>query len=135
MKITDLKVGDIVKTRDGYGHVVFSNNLSPNGLGLFNAKSIGCSAYLSHYNDDLKHENDKRKDIMAVYKASEPNRYTYSVTCRILNEPEFNIEYYMAHYNDIKWDWERVEKKKMTVEEIEKILGYGIEIVSDRKEN
>lgn len=128
MKITDLKVGDIVKTRDGNGHIVLSNNTSPNGLSLFSRSSMGCYAYLSSYDENMNHKLHKAHDIIAVYKASEPNKnYGYSLTSDIMSVEDY------GNFNDynIKWDWVRNEKKKMTVSEIEKILGYGVEIVSE----
>lgn len=128
MKTTDLKVGDIVKTRDGNAHIVLSNNTSPNGLSLFSAVSMGCYAYLSSYDENMNHKLHESHDIIAVYKASEPNKnYAYQLTRDIMvivDTISFNA------YN-IKWDWERNEKKKLTVSEIEKILGYGVEIVSE----
>ena len=96
MKITDLKVGDIVKTRDGNGHIVLSNDISPNGLSLYSATSVGCYAYLSSYDENMNHRLHKSHDIIAVYKASEPNKnYIYQLTRDIMGiEDTINFNAY-----------------------------------------
>ena len=55
MTLNDLRVGDIVMTRNEEYFIVLSipKRFSENGLALFSKASFGCYAYLSDYNQDL----------------------------------------------------------------------------------
>ena len=131
MKVSDLKVGDICMQRNGTLCIVLSNNLSSNGLGLFdgNGNGIGgCVGYLGDYNDDLTYPRQESRDILAVYKASEPNMcaafgLTGAVFERVnANDVTFNI-----------WTWQGNKEvvKEMTVAEIEKLVGSKVKIIKE----
>ena len=134
MKLSDLRVGDVVLFRDGCLYVVLSNPSDKTyGLALYN--HIKAVAYLCEYNEDMIYTDCTNKthlDILAVYKASEPHRWDGSIfTYHILSR-----EASVSKFNSIEWDWKRENefifeqpKKEMTVAEIEKELGYKIKIV------
>ena len=70
-----------------------------------------------NYNNDLTNAKYKELDIMVVEIANHPYAFT-------------NIQYNKSYR---KLVWKRKEPKKMTVAEIEAILGYKVEIVSEVK--
>lgn len=112
----DLKVGYVVKMRDGSLNMVMPNNNDE----LITVDASGGWMYLKRYNDclfnscnDLLVSNTSNFDIMEVYGRAKPNNETLKLDI-----------------SDRDLLWKREEAKKMTVEEIEKELGYKIEIVS-----
>lgn len=116
MKKFDLRTGHIVTTRDGYQYMVFLNAMAGMTGGMDVLVRDGGFTYLCNYDDDLRNDSDYRFDIIKVEAVTGPLDFGKSVnnvrTARTL--------------------WERTDpKKKMTVAEIEKILGYGVEIVSE----
>ena len=105
-----LKVGYLVEDR--------ARNLKmimPAVTGLVCVYNNG-SAYghLADTNDDLTHCHDEDFDIMKVYGFT-------SISYKALDFTTSNRPLL----------WERKEKKKMTVAEIEKELGYEVEIISE----
>ena len=132
MKKSDLKVGDIIKTRDGKYLVILSNDCSKDGLGAFSSKTYGCHCYMSEYEEDLTCKNKMRndKDIIAVYKGSEPaKKYAFRAIDIIINNE--SDEYDKKFLEQIPWDWERPEPiKEMTMEELEKHFGCKVKIVN-----
>lgn len=130
MKLSDLKIGDICKQRDGTLCIVLSNNLSLNGLGLC-SRGV-CEGYLSAYNDDLTYSNRdmSRRDIIAIYQASEPNMGSaYALTQASFEEGD------CSSYRYIEWTWQGNKDivKEMTVSEIEELVGSKVKIVKERR--
>lgn len=119
MTKSNLRTGHVVTLRDGTVYRVYIDavtstclpnehcDILTNGVTWTNLKG---------YNEDLTHHNNSERDIVKVQQ----------VRCK--------IDLYSVG-NDCIFAmpiWEREEKKKMTVAEIEAILGYGVEIVSDK---
>lgn len=111
--VCDLKVGYVVEHRDGAFSMVC---LASDGTRVL-CYARGCRMLVASLNDDLMYDSSdpgyRRFDIMNVYGLS--NNYNNALTLTTI---------------DRKRLWKREEAKKMTVEEIEKELGYKIEIVS-----
>lgn len=102
----DLKDGMVVEYRDGRRRMVLGDNLiGENG-----------HAPLRDYNENLEEENYPEETIAKLYRSKA--EYIHTV---------------FQDYN-LTLIWERPEEepaKKMTVAEIEKELGYKVEIVSE----
>ena len=112
----DLKVGYVVKLRDGgLEMVTMSGICGSNNSMLISIGTSGVWTDISRNIDDnlCRKDNTRDYDIVEVYGYSQ---YAY---CALKVSTE-NRELL----------WKREEAKKMTVEEIEKELGYKIEIVS-----
>lgn len=107
MKKSDLKSGMVVKTREDEILLV----VEVKGVRTL----IGRNAWnpMRRYDDDLKHDNYEELDIMEVY------------------DPEPSAFASMVNLSNKKPIWVRRKKQKMTVREIEKELGYEIEIVRE----
>lgn len=121
----DLKEFDIVKLRNGKVFMVFSNKLAKEGFGIYSDATHGCHKYFEEYNDDLTSKDGKHDDDIVAVEHFKGYRYTW------LNE-FFNCNYDFFPVKN-KWDWERKEVKEMTVEEIEKELGYKVKVVGNRE--
>ena len=115
--INDIKSGYIVKLRNG----VFMYTLRVNQDKFTKIITNGRDdwMYLSRYDYDLKCDGDRRfLDIMEVYGLIEgTNNYA---RCGFLDN------------NHRPLLWKRSEPVKMTVEEINKKLGYEVEIVASK---
>ena len=127
MKVSDLKVGDICKLRNGDICIVLSNSFSDNGLGLYDNST--CIGYLSNYNDDLTYSDRERdyRDIVAIYKASEPNMMkAYGLTMTVLKGT--------CNMITIDWTWQGNKEivKEMTVADVEKLVGCRVKIVKEQ---
>ena len=102
--ISDLKNQMVVEVRDGSKYIVVDNYL------------LSYDGYLdiSGYNEDLCRKRNsccsKDFDIMVVFK------------------PVYNLNFEKINI-DTNIIWQRLEPKKMTKTEIEKELGYEIEII------
>lgn len=109
MKKSDLKTGMIVKYRSGNYRTVFKDTAFDcdflAGGGTFND--------LCHYDDNLLNDKQRSLDIMEIYS------------------PSSKVDIMRCH-NLGKTIWTRHEAKKLTVSEIEAILGYPVEIIADR---
>lgn len=105
----DLKVGMLVMFRNEWRRIVMPETMGDLYL-------MGCTeAYsLDNYSDDLKCNSNNDYDIIGVY--SLPVGYVV------------DVDIYDLEYRDLIW--KRNEPKKLTVEDIEELLGYKIEIVS-----
>lgn len=105
MTKSELKSGMVVKTRDGNILLVveIKGSLTLVARNEWNQTTNYC--------DDLKHEYYNVLDIMEVYD-TKPRSFDS-----------------MTNLSDKKPIWVRKPKKKMTVSQIEKELGYEIEIV------
>jgi hypothetical protein len=104
----DLKSGMVVEDRNGDRRIFFGDEDDRNSI--FLGKT--CSIYISAFTDTLEHSMET---IDRIYISAAPSLDKY-----------FNDKY-------LKLIWER-PGKKMTVKEIEKELGYKIEIVADKEE-
>ena len=113
----DLKVGYVVKLRDGSLEMVMM-------WGVFGSKdpmliSVGTSGWWTSIardiDDNLCRQDNKRDcDIVEVYGYS-----LYANCARDVST------------DDRELLWKREEAKKMTVSEIEKALGYKVEVVAE----
>lgn len=118
MKLSDLKTGMRIITRNGYEFIVLENVKTPSGKtqDMYVQKDGGFMPEGS-YNEDLTAIGDRDWDIMKVYAQHQGKYLDGSV---ISGETK---------YMDLIW--ERKDKKEMTIAEIEKELGYSIKIVKD----
>lgn len=109
MKKSDLKVGYVVKLRNGNLCMLLPN--SDDELCL-----SGPSDWkpVSEFREDLTSRLNTNKDIMEVYGRSSSNRHAFFVS----TDKRARL-------------WQRSEAKKMTVKEICDALGYEVEIVKD----
>jgi hypothetical protein len=104
----NLKDGMVVETRDGYLYLVIGNRL--HGKLLY--------GFLNDWIDDLTNPASSDLDIVKVYTVADGATDISSL---------FN-------YRNLTLIWERKEEpkhKEMTVEEIEKELGYKIKVIAD----
>ena len=102
---SDLKDGMVVEYADGRRRM------------FLNDKVMGDDCYtpLIHFNDDLTHSRVNSNDIVKVYNSS---------ACVLK-------DYRKDNYLTLVWERPEEPAKKMTVAEIEKELGYKVEIVSE----
>lgn len=122
MKKSDLRNGDIVKTREGNKYIVLLNaGLYKGGTEdlLINLMD-GCYLRLSGYKEDLTWYDEEAKNFDIVSICA----FDYVGD----NLRQHGLTQVTAGY---KWTWKRTEAKKMTVSEICKELGYDIEIVKE----
>jgi hypothetical protein len=112
MKIKDLKSGYVVQTRKGERYIV-----SRVGQNSFDKYLVNKDHYLNTtiYDEALCSMFGKDDDIVKVYGLSGCPAYAFSIT-DLSTRPLL---------------WERPKPKKITFEQIEKLLGYPIEIVSE----
>lgn len=111
MKKTDLQVGMVVEIREGKLYMLMYNDNYD--LILSNTNSW---MQFNNFNNDLTSCFFKKHDIMKVYGFTDCHTNATIVST-----------------DRRKLLWERKEdKKKMTVSEVESILGYGIEIISEK---
>lgn len=121
MTKSELKTGMIVTRRDGKKMTVYRNCACsftrPSHSDVFVDASISCWSPFEHYTEDLKATHEyKEFDIVKVELARHP----------------YDFNEYPDSAKIDKVLWIRDEKKKMTVAEIENILGYKVEIVSEK---
>ena len=110
----DLKSGMIVELRNRDRYIVLS---SPGCVLGVNVEHGWCITLLgdksiNEYNPNLTHITSKQKDVIKVFQVPIVNFTS------IMHENSRTI-------------WEREKPKRMTVSEIRKELGYGVEIVRD----
>lgn len=117
---------DIVKLRNGNIYFIAYNSYSNDYLGLYAPSSGGCFAYVEDYNNELtdNHENNKENDIIAIYRGS---RQFAILDLMFSNEHNEEIE--ACIMRDGGWTLEINNIKKMTLEDIEKALGYKFELI------
>lgn len=119
MTKADLNTGMIVVLRNGEEYMVM--------LDSTHNYSIGCNDVLvglehkwfkvHDYNENMLLESDHEYDIMEVYMVTHPYAFT-----------DFN---YDKDKRILLWKREEVEIKKMTVADIEKLVGCKVEIVKE----
>ena len=112
MKRNELEVGYLVEFKNGERKIVMPCNDPDYPIVLTN--QYGEWSYLGVYRDDLSSTIAKEFDIVKVFSFS---RLVYKTLSFNTNHRELL--------------WERKDKKKMTVAEIENILGYEVEIVRE----
>lgn len=111
MRKEDLKIGMVVEDREGGLFMLMPHNNVDYDLVLSNRNSW---IKFKNFNNDLTHSKFEDLDIMKVYGFT-----NYPVHTTIIST------------DNRKLLWKREEAKKMTVAEIENILGYKIEVVSE----
>ena len=113
MTKSDLRTGMLVTFRNGkkmYVYLNASNAFDNNANILTNGYTW---TDLKYYNEDLTRlDIDSDMDIVAIERP-----------CRAVC---------LHSHKDMELIWERDASKKMTVAEIEKILGYKVEIISEK---
>ena len=122
MELKDLKTGMRIILRNGQEYIVLKNVITPyksEGKQDMYVYINGGWMSSSSYNNDLTVKSkDREFDIMKVY---------------VQNNGEY-IDGSVLKKDAIKYMdkiWERKEKKKMTVSEICKELGYDVEIIKE----
>lgn len=118
MTKSELKTGMIVTYRDGKQRVVFRDTAMSKYNKDFVTDGVGWSS-LSTWEEDLTCSLFKEMDIMKVEVAT-----SFVMMCR--NPVDIPSSYR-------KTIWERPTPKKITVSEIEDILGYKIEIIAEKE--
>lgn len=115
----NLRTGHVVTLRNGETYMVFRNCMYHNGKDVLVNKHNSWFR-LSDFKDDLTFDDSiacinypDKWDIMKV----ETTLHPYAL---------------VEDYGKGKVIWERQEAKKMTVSEIEKILGFKVEIVAEK---
>lgn len=104
MKKSDLKTGMVVECRNGKKYMYIETELIH---GVF----ICSTGYINtDFNDDFKNAYSRCYDIMKIYQAN--NAY----------------QLVQQNWDDMQLVWERQEPRKMTLAEIEKELGYSVEM-------
>lgn len=119
MTKSELKTGMILTTRNGEDFVLLHNFycIAQNPINCL-VSQYGQWMNLNEYDDDLIHTSMiEELDIMSV---------------KIIYHPH---KLFRDKWEDIKTEtiWERNPPKKMTVSEIESILGYKIEIIAEKE--
>ena len=117
MKLNYLENGMIVQTRDQKLYVVAGFGISERFCGLGNEESNFFTAYEQNMLCKGDLEVFRRLDIMKVY-AIDRNNFTYNLESGFLGMR-------------LLWERKEVKPTKLTVSEIENLLGYQVEIVSE----
>lgn len=121
MTKSELKTGMIVTQRGGKKLTVYRNCVCSFGSSIHNDvlvdAGVDCWHSLDYYTEDLRSNKGYPEfDIVKVELAHHP----------------YDFNKYPHEAKVTKVLWERSEVKKMTVAEVEKILGYKVEIVSEK---
>lgn len=111
--INDIKSGYVVKFRDGKLMMV----MRAGDFEKILCDDEGDWIYMSRYSSSFKHPILKRCDIAEVYGLVEEGHYEDAAFLDTDHRPLL---------------WKRSEPVKMTVEEINKKLGYEVEIVASK---
>jgi hypothetical protein len=121
MTKSELKTGMVLTNRTGE-RFMFHNNCvySNSGKFLYHTNILvsenGTWSMFEKYNEDLTHNMYSSMDVIKV----EVLRHAKDIWCAYTPENYVTI-------------WERPTPKKMTVSEIESILGYKIEIIAEKE--
>jgi hypothetical protein len=121
---TQLQPMDIVKLRNGEICFIAYNTYSSDGLAIYSPKHDGCLFYLDDYTGDLKNTTNRDVDIINLYRGTAQ----YSIIDDLFHDTDYE---YIESYVPFSWSVEINSIKKMTIEEIEKELGYSIEIIQE----
>ena len=129
------KVNDIVLLRNGTLAIVLSNHCSKNGISIFKItkyESLACVTHCSSYKDNKNYEENESYENV--------HREQYDVV-KLWRMNDFNANNTLADFFLKRTVpskdpfWTETPPKKMTKEEIEKELGYSIEIVEYHDED
>lgn len=114
MTKAELKSGMVLTLRNGKEYMVFKDCKTTNYSGDFYV-NVESSEWgnLNNFNDDLTHNQYRHLDIMRID--------VVGIITNLTNYANFKGNSYCI--------WERKEKKSLTLEEVEKLLGYPVEIV------
>lgn len=115
MKLSNLKSGNIVETKEGRKYIVLLD--SKYGDVLVNLEG-GHYLDLCNYTQDLKNKYKMECEIIKVCA----NSYVGD---------DLRSHGLTEETADYKWTWEKATARKMTVAEICQELGYNIEIVKE----
>lgn len=117
---------DFVQLRNGNIYFVAYNlNDETYTKGLFSPNIFGCQHYLCRYKYDLKHLYDKDQDIVGILRCSSYKLLEYMFEKKYEKLKDYinqNIGWKKINNNDNN-------KKEMTIEEIEKELGYKVKLI------
>lgn len=120
MNKSDLKTGMRIVTRNGSEFIVLENVMTPSRTvqNMYVKKDGG---FMSEglYNEDLTAKSGQKEwDIVKVY---------------VQNQGEYlDAAVISGDIECMDLIWERDDKKEMTIQEIEKELGYSIKIVKEK---
>lgn len=121
MTLNDLKTGMIVTCRNGREYTVIRDRV-PDTFTSSDLFVRFCENDPSHnrfdeYNNNLTARLNSEFDIVKIEKANHPYAF-------------LNLNYGKHHRVTI---WKEEKRKKLTVAEIENLLGYKVEIVSEEE--
>lgn len=128
-KMPELAPTDIVQLRDGrYGIVLMNDKATLKGLSVFtyypDRLRVSCIWHLDNYTNNIC-KKEHCSDIIKIWKANAQTQFSLVST--------FFNDHCVPLY--AKPDWvEPKPSKKMTLKEIEEILGYPITIVEEHSE-
>lgn len=117
---SDLKSGHVVETKEGQVFIVMIDEFDMGGDYIFN-QYAECHMPLDEYSEDLQ-MIDRHYDCLDICKVYQP---LYNHSIRNIKK-EIKGEY---DREDFRLVWERQKPKKMTLAEIEEVLGYPVEVV------
>lgn len=120
-KMPELTPTDIVQLRDGRYGIVLMNNMASKGLSIFtyDNDNFSCDYYLDDYTDNICME-EHNSDVVRIWKSNIQTQFgLISAFFKQHKTPPYAVP-----------DWTE-PKKKMTLREIEKILGHLIEIIDE----
>lgn len=120
---SQLQPMDIVKLRNGYIAFIAYNKFSSDGLAIYSPQHEGCLFYLDDYNENLENIEERNKDIVNIYRGTSQ----YSIVDDLFHGNDYE---YIEHSLPFSWSV-ALSFKKMTINEIEKELGYKIEIIQE----
>lgn len=121
MELKDLETGMRIILRNKGEYIVLKNVITPYNIGkedIYINIEGGWMSRNNYKNDLTARSNNKEFDIMEVYAQNNGNFLDGAV----LKKDELK---------NMDLIWKREEKRKMTVSEICKELGYDIEIVKE----
>lgn len=130
-RLSDLKTGMHVILRDGDEYIVLKDTCLYNSNYDYDTyekniiKTLNSRTYtsLNNYNEDFTSAISNELDIVEVYTCN----YITAILESVKNEPDSFTRIFEEKPTKI---FEEKPTKKMTLEEIEKELGYKIEIVN-----
>lgn len=119
MNKSELKPLYVVKLRNGDIRIIIplaGGGSYPVGTpALFEPGGVGCQQMHDAYTDDLRSVNDSSRDVMEVYGHALYSRDSLTTDCE-----------------GRKLLWSREAARKLTIKEIEVLLGFRIEVVGKK---
>lgn len=129
------KVNDIVLLRNGTLAIVLPNHYSKNGISIFRITKyelLSCATHCSNYRDNKSHKenesygnvHNKPYDVVKLWRMDDHSG------------KDILTDFFLKRTTPSKDPlWTETQPKKMTKKEIEKKLGYPIEIVEYHDED